>query len=398
MAISIKLVRKFKLHRFCRKTGLIIEAAIHHFYHYRTRVRSMGTVSQFHDRARPVARRIGSEEEAISTARTLAAAFQRQSSERDINRILPYQEIDALSQSGLGAITVPPEYEGLDVGNSLLAEIVAIIAEGDPSIGEFLEVHFSVLDGLRQQAGEELQRALYARVLEGDRFAAAAFPDAAAVGSRALGYRLNGRSTSSPAVLFSDWIAIGIDQTVLYLPSDKEGLQLVDDWDGLGQRTNGTAAIVASDLHVEGNVVALAAHAPSAIGELLHAAVDLGIARAVLSADAGSAPANDFGKLAIGTETVAALLERAGRKLDIAQINISGPAGEDAYFCATAARAVASKVAIDASNLIFELMGENTASIALNLDRHWRNARIRALKTSADVLHRRAARHLRKDR
>ncbi|MBB4276752.1 acyl-CoA dehydrogenase family protein [Rhizobium mongolense] len=358
----------------------------------------MGTASQFHDRPRPVAQRIESEEEAINTARTLAAAFQRQSSERDINRILPYQEIDALSQSGLGAITVPPEYEGLDIANSLLAEIVAIIAEGDPSIGEFLEVHFTVLDGFRQQAGEELQRALFARVLAGDRFAAAAFADAAAISSRGLGYRVNGRSTSSPAVLFADWIAVGHDQTTLYLSSDSEGLQLVDDWDGLGQRTNGTAAIVASDLHVNADAVALVAHAPSAIGELLHAAVDLGIARAVLSADAGAAQANDIGKLAVGIETVAALLERAGRKLDIAQINMIGPAAEDAYFSASAARAVASQLAIDASNLIFELVGENTASIGLNLDRHWRNARIRALRTPADVLHQRAAHHVRKDR
>ncbi|WP_086998172.1 acyl-CoA dehydrogenase family protein [Rhizobium sullae] len=358
----------------------------------------MGTVSQFHDRTRPVAQRIGSEEEAINTARSLAAVFQRQSSERDINRILPYQEIDALSQSGLGAITVPPEYEGLDVTNSLLAEIVAIIAEGDPSIGEFLEVHFTVLDGLRQQAGEELQRALFARVLAGDRFAATVFPDTAAVSSRGLGYRLNGRSTSSPAVLFADWIAVGDDQSTLYLPCDSEGLQFVDDWDGLGQRTNGTAAIVASDVHVNADAVAPAATAPSAIGELQHAAVDLGIARAVLSADAGAAQASDIGKLAIAMETVAALLERAGRKLDIAQINIGGRAVEDAYFSATAARAAASELAINASTLAFELAGKNAASVGLNLDRHWRNARIRALGTSADVLHQRAAHHLRKDR
>jgi len=89
----------------------------------------MGTVSQLHDRLRPAAHRIESEEEAVAAARRLAADFRRQSSERDINRILPYSELDSLSLSGLTAITVPPEYEGLDVSNALLAEIVAIIAE-----------------------------------------------------------------------------------------------------------------------------------------------------------------------------------------------------------------------------------------------------------------------------
>ncbi|MGO7823075.1 monooxygenase, partial [Rhizobium ruizarguesonis] len=57
----------------------------------------MGTVSQFHESLRPPANRIESEEEAISTARGLAAAFRHQASERDINRILPFAELDALS-------------------------------------------------------------------------------------------------------------------------------------------------------------------------------------------------------------------------------------------------------------------------------------------------------------
>jgi alkylation response protein AidB-like acyl-CoA dehydrogenase len=359
----------------------------------------MGTVSQFHDRTRPVAQRIESEEEAIGKARGLAAAFQRQSSERDINRILPYQEIDALSQSGLAALTVPPEYEGLDVTNSLLAEIVAIIAEGDPSIGEFLEVHFAVLEGLRQHAGEELKRLLFARVLAGDRFAAASFPDTAAIGAHGLGHRLNGRSTSSPAVLFADWIAIRVDQRTLYVPRDSDGLQFVDDWDGFGQRTNGTAAIVAGELYVNADAIAPAVETSSAIGELLHAAVDLGITRAVLSSGVSTVQESDVGKLAIGAEAASALLERAGRQLDIAQINIVGPAAEDAYFSATAARAVASELALNAASLVFELAGKNTASIGLNFDRHWRNARIRALEAPLDVLRRRAAtHHLRRDR
>src|SRR3569833_924147 len=135
----------------------------------------MGTISQLHDRLRPPADRIESEEAAVAAARRLAAGFRRQSSERDINRILPIPELDALSLSGLTGITVPPEYEGLDVSNALLAEIVAIIAEGDASIGECLAIHFAALDGLRLHGGEDLQRLLFSRALSGDRFATASF-------------------------------------------------------------------------------------------------------------------------------------------------------------------------------------------------------------------------------
>ncbi|MFB2607651.1 monooxygenase, partial [Rhizobium phaseoli] len=170
----------------------------------------MGTVSQFRDRLRPPAHRIESEEAAISTARNLAAAFRREASERDINRILPFAELDALSISGLTAITVPPEHEGLDVPNALLAEIVAIIAETDASIGETLENHFSALETLRIQAGEDLKASLFARVLLGDRFALATFAEGCELTEEGLGYRLSGRTRQAAGILYAVWIAATI--------------------------------------------------------------------------------------------------------------------------------------------------------------------------------------------
>lgn len=170
----------------------------------------MGTISQFHDPLRPPAHRIESEEEALSTARSLAATFRHQASERDINRILPFAELDALSLSGLTAIAVPPEHEGLDVPNALLAEIVAIIAEADASIGETLEYHFSVLETLRTQAAENLKASLFAHVLLGDRFAGTTVVDGTQLSAEGPGYRLSGRTRQAPGILYADWIAAAL--------------------------------------------------------------------------------------------------------------------------------------------------------------------------------------------
>jgi alkylation response protein AidB-like acyl-CoA dehydrogenase len=258
----------------------------------KNREQPMGTVSQFHDRTRPAARRIESEEEAIATARSLSAAFAVQSSERDINRILPYAELDALSQSGLTAITVPPEYEGLDVANALLGEIVAIIAEGDSSIAECLELHFRVLEELRIQASEELKSALFARALAGERFTTAAFAARGAIVASGLGFRLDGRSAPSPGILFADWVVVQAISTegagmTLYLPRDTEGLQFLDDWDGFGQRTNGTGTVIASEIPLTTDSAVIGPQrdpsTASALGALLHAGTDLGIARAALA-------------------------------------------------------------------------------------------------------------------
>ncbi|RFB90991.1 monooxygenase [Rhizobium leguminosarum bv. trifolii] len=354
----------------------------------------MGTVSQFQDKARPPAHRIESEEEAISTARSLAAAFRHQASERDINRVLPFAELETLSVSGLTAITVPPDYQGLDVSNALLAEIVAIIAEGDASIGETLENHFCVLETLRTQATEDLQASLFARVLLGDRFAGATFAKGAELTPEGPGYRLRARTRQAPGILFADWIAAAATAppnrlVTLYLACNDEGLQVVDDWDGFGQRTNGAATAIVGSLHVNADAIAPAPSSDistgTSLGLLLKAAVSLGIARAAWSdlmtavGDRGTTLLARIGERVIRIEATAAALERAGRKLDIAQVNPVEAAMADAHFSVSAAAILAGETALDTANALFELAGETSAGIGLNLDQHWRNARIHAL-------------------
>ncbi|AGS23169.1 sulfur acquisition oxidoreductase SfnB family protein [Rhizobium etli] len=366
----------------------------------------MGTISQFQDRIRPPARRIENEEEAISTARNLADTFRHQASERDINRILPFPELDALSVSGLTAISVPPEHEGLDVPNALLAEIVAIIAEADASIGETLENHFSVLETLRTQAAEDLKASLFARVLLGDRFAGATVAEGTELSREGPGYRLSGRMRQAPGILYADWIAAALTlppgrQVTFYLSRNSEEVQVVDDWDGFGQRTNGSATTIAGAVHVDARSIAPATSAGStgvSLGLLLKAGVALGIARAAwadLIAAMGdrSVSSSRLGEHAVGIEVTAAAVERAGRKLDIAQVNPVEAAMADAYFSASAAAITAGETALSAATALFELAGEASTGIGLNLDRHWRNARIHALSLPRDRLLHRAGDH-----
>ncbi|PCK79296.1 monooxygenase [Rhizobium sophoriradicis] len=368
----------------------------------------MGTVSQFHHRLRPPAQRIESEEAAISTARDLAAAFRREASERDINRILPFAELDALSISGLTAITVPPDHEGLDVPNALLAEIVAIVAEADASIGETLENHFSTLETLRVQTAEDLKASLFARVLLGDRFAAATFVDGSELVGEGLGYRLSGRTRQAAGILYADWIVAAHTlapnrPVTLYLTRSDDDLQVIDDWDGFGQRTNGSATAIAGALHVNADAIA---PAPSfrystgvSLGLLLKAGVSLGIARAAwadLMTAVGdhAAVLAHIGKHAVSIEATAAALERAGRKLDFAQVNPVEAAMADAHFSASAAAIIAGEAALSTANALFELAGQTSAAIGLNLDRHWRNARIHGLSLPLDRLLRSAGEYV----
>jgi alkylation response protein AidB-like acyl-CoA dehydrogenase len=246
-----------------------------------------------------------------------------------------------------------------------------------------------------------LKASLFARVLLGDRFSAATFTDGAELTAEGPGYRLSGRTRQAPGILFADWIAAAATAppsrpVTLYLARDDEGVQVVDDWDGFGQRTNGSATAIVGTLHVNADAIA---PAPSSgystgisLGLLLKAGVSLGIARATWSdlmaaiGDRSATILPRIGERAIRIEATAAALERAGRKLDIAQVNPMEAAMADAHFSASAAAILAGETALDTANALFELAGETSAGIGLNLDRHWRNARIHALSLPRDKL------------
>ncbi|PDT19987.1 SfnB family sulfur acquisition oxidoreductase [Rhizobium hidalgonense] len=378
----------------------------------------MNTVLRQADQIRPVAARIGSDEEAIATARRLATQFAARAAERDADRLLPFAELDLLAQSGLLAITVPAQYGGLDVSNAVLAEITAILAQADGSIGQIPQNHFYILEALRTDGSEEQQRYFFGRVLAGDRFGNALSER----GTKTVGhyntritrdgpgYRINGRKFYSTGVLFADWITVfALDAeerlTMAFVPKGTEGVEIVDDWDGFGQRTTGSGTTIFENVYVSADSVVFhhkGFERPTTIGsvgQIIHAGVDLGIARAAFAEtlefvrtksrpwmDSGLERASDdpltiakVGQIAIRLEAATALVERAGHKVDAAQVETTEEKVIAATLAVAAAKVLTTEVALEASNTLFELAGTSSVQIGLNLDRHWRNARTHTL-------------------
>ena len=378
----------------------------------------MNSVLRQTDQIRPVAARIDSDEEAIATARRLAAQFAAGAAERDADRILPFGELDLLAQSGLLAITVPAQFGGLDVSNAVLAEITAILSEADGSIGQIPQNHFYILEALRTDGSEEQQRYFFGRALAGDRFGNALSER----GTKTVGhyntritrdgpgYRITGRKFYSTGVLFADWITVfALDDedrlTMAFVPKGTEGVEIVDDWDGFGQRTTGSGTTILDNVYVSADSVVFhhrGFERPTTIGsvgQIIHAGVDLGIARAAFAAtlefvrtksrpwmDSGLDRASDdpltiakVGQIAIRLEAATALVERAGHKVDAAQVETTEHKVIEATLAVAAAKVLTTEVAIEASNTLFELAGTSSVQTGLNLDRHWRNARTHTL-------------------
>jgi SfnB family sulfur acquisition oxidoreductase len=364
------------------------------------------------------AHRIVDEGQAIEIAHRLAERFRATAADRDRERRLPYGELDELAASGLLAITVPEEFGGIDVSNSVLAEVTAILSEGDSSIGQIPQNHFYILEALRLDGSDAQKAYFYERTLAGDRFGNAL----SEVGTKTVGhyntritpdgadYRINGRKFYSTGVLFADWIVIFAGDsedklTMSFVPRGSDGIEIVDDWDGFGQRTTGSGTTILDNVHVPASSVVWhhkGFERPGTIGsvgQIIHAAVDLGIARAALAdtidfvktrsrpwMDSGVERASDdpltvakVGEIAIRIEAATALLESAGRKIDTAQLSTTEANVVAASLSVAAAKVLTTEVAIDATNVLFELAGTSSVRSGLNLDRHWRNARTHTL-------------------
>lgn len=378
----------------------------------------MSHVPQPTDRIRPLAARLRSEEEVLATAQHLAERFAKSASVRDADRLLPHDELDALSKSGLLAITVPAEYGGLDVSNAVLAEVTASLAEADGSIGQIPQNHFYILEALRTDGTEEQKQFFFDRALAGDRFGnALSERGTKTVGHYntrivrdGFGYRINGRKYYSTGVIFAEWITVfALNEadhlTMSFVPQGTDGIEIIDDWDGFGQRTTGSGTTVLDNVYVHADSVVLhhkGFERPTTIGsvgQIIHAGIDLGIARAAFAAtidfvrtksrpwtDSGVKRATDdpltvarVGELAIRLEAASAVLERAGRKVDTAHIDTTQENVVAATLAVAAAKVLTSEIALDASSALFELAGTASTSSGLNLDRHWRNARTHTL-------------------
>ena len=350
---------------------------------------------------------IHSDAEALRVARELAAHFKRDSALRDRERRLPFDELELFSHTGLWGITVPKAYGGAGVSNVTLAQVVALIAAADASLGQIPQNHFYALEVLRVNGSHEQKQRLYAEVLAGHRFGNAlseigtktAHDRTTHLARAEHGYRITGRKFYATGALYAQRIPTSV--------VDDDGIQHLAfvhrDSDGLS--TTGSGSVVFDNVLVAAQDVIpfqSAFERPTPVGplaQILHAAIDTGIARAAFEdalhfvrtktrpwIDATSDIASEdpltlksFGHLSVRLHAAEALLERAGEFLDSAQSNPTASTVAAASIAVAEARAISTEISLAAGSTLFELAGSQATLAEHGLDRHWRNARVHTL-------------------
>ncbi|PLZ90203.1 SfnB family sulfur acquisition oxidoreductase [Fischerella muscicola CCMEE 5323] len=362
---------------------------------------------------------ITSDAEAIAIAHQLAAEFAKGDSERDQQRRLPYEEVKKFSTSGLWGITVPKEYGGAFVSTATLAEVIKIISQADPSLGQIPQNHLYMVEAIRLDGTEEQKRFFFDLVLQGKRFGNA-FSE---IGTKSVtdvrtrleksgdGYVLNGRKYYSAGALLAHWIPViaANDQgktVIAFVERDAEGLTLLDDWTSFGQRTTASGTTILENVkvkpeHVIPHYLAFERATPmGAVAQIIQAAVDVGIALAAVRdtiyfvrnhtrpwVDSNLEHGYEdpltiynFGNVQIQVHAAEALLRRAGEFID--EANASGLEETkvvEASIAVAEAKALATEASLLATNKLFELAGTKSTLQEFNYDRHWRNARAHTL-------------------
>ncbi|MFC8381696.1 acyl-CoA dehydrogenase family protein [Nocardia sp. NPDC057272] len=407
------------------------------------------------------AERITTADQAVRIATELAEVFAAGAAERDLSRRLPHEELDQLSASGLLAITVPAEFGGADLPPSAVAEVVRILAAADPNIAQVPHSHFVYLNLLRLAGTRAQQRDYFGKVLAGARIANAQSERAGATvadistvlrpvgetgasdaerqpvessridgGGTARRFVVEGTKYYCTGSLFADVLAVltrlddpqgisGLEagEYVAFVPALEPGVRIVDDWDALGQRTTGSGTVEFAGVTVGPEQLvarASAVNAPTGYGafaQLLHAAIDAGIACGALAAAAEfvrtrSRPwfeaevthaaydplvVQRFGELAVAVAAAESTLIVAGAAVDAAvrpKVAVAQDAhpvapgdgdGAQASIAVATAKILADRAANEVSAAIFEVGGTRSAAADHRLDHFWRNARTHTL-------------------
>ena len=364
-----------------------------------------------------------SQDEALAIATELAAAFRDGAARRDAELILPGDEVEEMTRRGLYGLTVPAWLGGPDLPMSAVAEVLRILATGDPNLAQLPHSHYVYVNLLRCCGSRDQQRELLSAVRDGARFgnaqaeAGTRTPDQirTSIVPDGSGYVITGEKFYCTGAWFAHIIPVlarGQDGAAyaVFVPRTARGLTVLDDWAGLGQRTTASGTVRLEGVRVgPGAVVARdpvfgGPTTDGAFAQLMHAAIDAGIARGALDEaaafvrakarpwfEAGVDKAADdpllvqrAGELAVTVRAAETLLADAGRQLDAAEGEraagrLDAQQAGAASIAVAIAKAAADRAAVDTASALFELGGTRSAAAGLNLDRHWRNARTHTL-------------------
>lgn len=372
-------------------------------------------------------------EEALAVAAALAAEIAEGAVERELNNVWPEEQLRAVSRAGLLSIITPAEHGGSDLPPSTVTEVIRILAQADSAVAQLLLSHYVLLFAIRGLGDNEPAPTIYRDTVAGAQLGNATVERGTRTTIERLttvtrqpdgSWVLNGTKYYATGTLGASWIGVSARihetdpphaATVFVRPTD-DGVTLnLEKWSAFGQRGTASGEVVFDQVAVddrfvidEGPDVDPVTAPPAVLGafdQSLHAAIDIGIARAALDdganfvktrsrpwfeANVSSASEEPhvvrrFGELTARLYALEALLAKGAGLVDaaVAEPELTRESAAEASLQVAAAKALAQEFAVEIASGIFELAGTSATDGKYALDRHWRNVRVHSLHDPA---------------
>ena len=344
--------------------------------------------------------------------------------ERERDEVAPFEAIELVRDARLGAFRLPRALGGYDGSLRDLLDVVIRLAEADPNVAHILRAHFTFVESQFFSLNHVERQRWFHEVGRGKIFGSATTE----IGTGTTGglntsrfhtrltpqgahFILQGKKYYSTGSLYSDWVAVTAlspdDEIVnVILPVDRDGVRLLDDWDGIGQRqtASGTSYFDSVVVHHDEIVtrdrrLELGTYTTT-FAQLYLTAIIAGICRAIardavelvrhrgrtFSHATNESPVQDpllqqvVGQLASNAFAADAIVTRAADALDaVARSVVDGKADAalalEATLAAAKAKVVVDEITLRSGTLLFDVGGGSATKSSANLDRHWRNAR-----------------------
>jgi len=343
--------------------------------------------------------------------------------DREADRRLPYDEVNALRDSGFTKLRVPQEFGGLGVTLPQFTRLLIELGRADSNLPQLLRGHFGFVESRLAHPDPVGRERWLRRVAEGvivgnaqsELGNASFWQNATRVTRDGDQWRLTGRKFYSTGSLLADWIhtTASLDEhrsADVLVPTSLRGVSQFDDWDGFGQRLTASGTTLFEDVPIHPEDVEIYDNGrvrPSTLAaffQLVHLATLSGIARAAVD-DAAAfvrqrqrnlvnpaypSPKDDpLVQQVIGRITSAAYAAEATTLATAQAIEDATDRGLDhADVAVYSAQGVVIDLVLGVATELCEVGGASAVTERFRLDRHWRNARTLASHNPVIYRHR----------
>ncbi len=367
---------------------------------------------------------IQSTDDYLALGASLAAEFAVDAVERERRGGTPKSARDRIRESDLLRLIIPREYGGIGESWITLFGIVREFAKVDSSIAHIFSYHHLGVIVPHLFGTDEQKEYFYRETARQNWFWANALNPLdrrTTIAPEGDIFRLEGKKSFCSGSWDSDLLPVtAIDRetgklSVLAVPTGREGVELHDDWDNMGQRQTDSGSVSFHNVIVyrreffgsRGFPAPPFATFRACLTQLNLAHIYLGIALGAFEAarrytreqtrpwlTSGVDRATEdpyilhhYGSLWVDLEAAGCLVDRATEILQDAWEDRWDLSEEKRGRCAVAiatAKVAATKTGLEVANRIFEGMGARATASVYGFDRYWRNLRTFTLHDPVD--------------